>query len=292
MALYRAKERGRNRLQLFGPALQVRVQEQMTLEKRLRHALEQNQFELVYQPQVSLGSGRVTGVEALLRWRHPELGLVPPDEFLPLAEDNGLIEPLGLWVLRTACLQHRAWRTSGLPDLRLAVNMSARQFHFAGLERRVRAVLRITAMEPGWLELELPESLLMHAGDATAAVIDQLAALGIGFALSDFGSGGSSVNCLKRFPIRRLKLGRSFVQDVVISEGDAGLVRAVIAMTRYLGVEVLAEGIESQEQLERLRRFGCDEGQGHFLGRPAIAAEVPALVRRQGGPQIQVVASA
>jgi diguanylate cyclase (GGDEF)-like protein/PAS domain S-box-containing protein len=292
IALYRAKERGRNRLQLYNPTLNVRVFGQMVLEKHLRHALEQEQFQLVYQPQIALDSGQVVGVEALIRWRHPELGLVPPGEFVPLAEENGLIEPLGLWVLRTACLQHRTWRAAGGRGLRLAVNMSARQFQRLGLESRVREVLAETDMDARWLELELTESVLMQEGDSTASLLAHLTELGISLALDDFGTGYSSLSHLKRFPIKRIKIDRSFVCDISTSEGDAVMARAVIAMAHGLGVEVVAEGIESLEQLAMLRRYGCDEGQGYFLGRPVVPDEVPALLRRQGWPQIRSVASA
>ena len=291
IALYRAKERGRNRLQLYNPTLNVRVFGQMVLEKHLRRALEQDQFQLVYQPQIALDSGQVVGVEALIRWRHPELGLISPGEFVPLAEENGLIEPLGLWVLRTACLQHREWRAARLPALRLAVNMSARQFQRLGLESRIREVLAETDMDARWLELELTESVLMQEGDSTAHLLAHLSELGISLALDDFGTGYSSLSRLKRFPIKRIKIDRSFVCDISTSEGDAALARAVIAMAHGLGVEVVAEGIESLEQLAMLRRYGCDEGQGYFLGRPVVPSEVPALVRRQGWPQIRSVSA-
>jgi diguanylate cyclase (GGDEF)-like protein/PAS domain S-box-containing protein len=284
MALYRAKERGRDRIQLYNPALNVRVFEQMVLEKRLRRALEQRQFVLVYQPQVGLDSGAVVGFEALLRWRHPELGLMPPDEFVPLAEENGLIEPLGSWVLRTACSHHRAWREAGHPVLRLAVNMSARQFECNDLDQRIRAVLDETGMDSRCLELELTESVLMQEGDRTASLLADLSALGIGLALDDFGTGYSSLSYLKRFPITRVKIDRSFVSDIATSEGDAAVARAVIAMAHGLDVAVVAEGIETLEQLAILRHYGCDEGQGYLLGRPVMPSEVPDLLRRQGWP--------
>jgi diguanylate cyclase (GGDEF)-like protein/PAS domain S-box-containing protein len=292
MALYSAKERGRDRVQLYKPTLNVRVVEQMVLEKHLRHALEQDQFQLVYQPQVALDSGQVVGLEALIRWRHPELGLVSPDDFVPVAEANGLIEPLGLWVLRTACMQYRAWRAEHLPGLRLAVNMSARQFQRSGLEARIREVLAETAMDARCLELELTESVLMQEGDSTAGLLESLSACGISLALDDFGTGYSSLSYLKRFPIKRVKIDRSFVRDINTNEGDAALARAVIAMAHGLGVDVLAEGIESLEQLAKLRRYGCDEGQGYFLGRPVVPSEVPQLVRRHRWPQIRSAASA
>jgi diguanylate cyclase (GGDEF)-like protein/PAS domain S-box-containing protein len=284
MALYRAKERGRDRIQLYNPALNVRVFEQMVFEKRLRRAIEQRQFVLVYQPQVGLDSGAVIGFEALLRWRHPELGLMPPDEFVPLAEENGLIEPLGTWVLRTACAHHRAWRAAGLPPLRLAVNMSARQFQCGDLDQRIRDVLEHHGMDAHCLELELTESVLMQEGDQTASLLADLSKLGIGLALDDFGTGYSSLSYLKRFPIGRVKIDRSFVSDIATSEGDAAVARAVIAMAHGLGVAVVAEGIETPEQLAILRRYGCDAGQGYLLGRPVAPSGVPDVVRRRGWP--------
>ena len=284
LALFRAKDQGRDRIQLYNPALNVRVFEQMVLESRLRRAIEQCQFVLLYQPQVELNGGEVVGFEALLRWRHPELGLVPPKEFVPLAEESGLIEPLGEWVLRTACLQHRAWREAHLPPVRLAVNMSARQFQRSGLEERIRDVLAETEMDARCLELELTESVLMQEGDHTAGVLANLSGLGIGLALDDFGTGYSSLSYLKRFPITRVKIDRSFVRDIATSEGDAAVARAVIAMAHGLGVEVVAEGIETVEQLAVLRRYDCDEGQGYLLGRPVVPAAVPEVMRRKSWP--------
>jgi EAL domain-containing protein (putative c-di-GMP-specific phosphodiesterase class I) len=284
MALYRAKEHGRDRIQLYNPTFNIRVFEQMVLEGRLRQALEQRQFTLLYQPQVALDTGAVVGFEALLRWRHPELGLVSPAEFVPFAEVTGLIEPLGVWVLRTACRQHRAWRDAGLPDLRLAINMSARQFQRHGLEKRIRDVLGETGMEAHCLELELTESVLMQEGDQTATLLAGISDLGIGLALDDFGTGYSSLSYLKSFPITRVKIDRSFVRDVATSEGDAAVARAVIAMAHGLGVDVVAEGIETLEQLAVLRRYGCDEAQGFLLGRPVPPAEVLDVARRRRWP--------
>jgi EAL domain-containing protein (putative c-di-GMP-specific phosphodiesterase class I) len=219
-----------------------------------------------------------------LRWRHPELGLVAPGQFVPLAEETGLIEPLGIWVLRTACEQHRAWREAGLPNFRLAVNMSARQFERPGLESRIREVLSQTDMEPQLLEIELTESVLMQEGDHTEALLANLSDLGVGLALDDFGTGYSSLSYLKRFPITRVKIDRCFVRDIATSGGDAAVARAVIAMAHGLGVEVVAEGIETLEQLAVLRRYHCDEGQGFLLGRPAAPSEVSEVIRRRGWP--------
>ena len=280
LALYRAKERGRNRLQLYNPTLNVRVFRQLDLERSLRRALEQQQFALVYQPQVALETGRIVGLEALVRWHHPELGLVMPDDFLPLAEETGLIEPLGHWILRTACLQHRAWRDARLGPPRLAVNVSAREFQRSGLEQRVCEVLAETGMKADWLELELTESVLMQEGDGTAGLLAYLDALGISLALDDFGTGYSSLSYLRRFPIKRVKIDRALVRDIETSEGDAALTRAAIAMANGLRVGALAEGIETPGQLSLLRRYGCDQGQGFLLGRPVTASEMAALLRR------------
>ena len=286
VALYRAKDAGRNRLQLYNPTMNARIVEQMALERHLRRAIEQQQFGLVYQPQVDLATSQVVGVEALLRWHHPELGLVPPEQFVPLAEDTGLIHRLGLWVLWTACLQHRAWCEAGLPRLRMAVNMSARQFQRRELDLQVQELLAETGMEAGCLDLEITEDVLMQEGDCTAGMLDSLAATGIGLALDDFGTGYSSLSYLRRFPIKRLKIDGSSVRDISLSEGDAALARAVIAMAHGLGVSVIAEGIERVDQLNVLRAYGCNEGQGYLLGRPVLGSEVPRLVHanRLGTP--------
>jgi diguanylate cyclase (GGDEF)-like protein/PAS domain S-box-containing protein len=279
VALYRAKDGGRNRLELYNPAMNARIVEQMALERHLRRAIEQQQFGLVYQPQIDLATSEVVGVEALLRWHHPELGLVPPEQFVPLAEDTGLIHRLGLWVLWSACLQYRAWREAGLPPLRMAVNMSARQFQRRELGRRVKELLAETGMEPSCLDLEITEDALMQEGDCTAGMLESLAASGIGLALDDFGTGYSSLSYLRRFPIKRLKIDSSSVRHISLSEGDAALARAVIAMAHGLGVSVIAEGIETVDQLALLRAYGCNEGQGYLFGRPVLGSEVPRLVR-------------
>jgi diguanylate cyclase (GGDEF)-like protein/PAS domain S-box-containing protein len=291
-ALYRAKDAGRNRLQLYNPAMNARIVEQMALERHLRRAVEEQQFGLLYQPQVDLATSQVVGVEALLRWHHPEFGLVPPDQFVPLAEDTGLIHRLGLWVLWAACAQHRAWREAGLPRLRMAVNMSARQFQRRELGLRIEELLAETGMEPDCLDLEITEDVLMQEGDCTAGMLDSLAASGIGLALDDFGTGYSSLSYLRRFPIKRLKIDGSSVRDIGLSEGDAALARAVIAMAHGLGVSVIAEGIETVDQLAMLRAYGCNEGQGYLLGRPVLGSEVPRLVYANGAlaPDLAIAA--
>jgi diguanylate cyclase (GGDEF)-like protein/PAS domain S-box-containing protein len=283
MALYRAKEGGRNRIQLYNPAFNVRVFEQLLLEKQLRRALGTDQLSVVYQPQVALDSGRMVGFEALARWHHPELGEVAPSEFVPLAEECGLIEQLDLFVLRTACLEHRRWRRARGP-VRLAVNLSARELESPGLDDRILAVLDETGMDPCWLELELTERALMQEGDATAQMLARLHGFGIGLALDDFGTGYSSLSCLERFPIERVKIDRAFVRKIHTAESDTALTRAVVAMAHSLGLKVLAEGIETPKQLAVLQRHGCDEGQGHLLGRPVPATDVPRILLARPGP--------
>jgi predicted signal transduction protein with EAL and GGDEF domain len=294
VALYRAKDFGRNRLQLYDATMNARIVEQMALESHLRRAIDQQQFSLVYQPQIDLASSRVVGVEALLRWHHPELGLVPPEPFVPLAEDSGLIHRLGLWVLWTACLQHRVWCEAGLPPLRMAVNMSSRQFQRRELGLRVQELLAETGMAPSCLDLEITESVLMQEGDCTAGMLESLAATGISLALDDFGTGYSSLSYLRRFPIKRLKIDGSSVREISNSEGDAALARAVIAMAHGLGVDVVAEGIETVDQLTMLRAYGCDEGQGYLLGRPVLGSEVPRVVhaRVRGVPPLGLAVAA
>ena len=256
LALYRAKDAGRNRAQLFAPTMDSSVQHQMRLETELRQALEQEQLTLVYQPQVHLESGRLVGVETLARWHHPKLGTIPPSQFIPLAEEAGLIYDLGLWVLRSACRQHKIWREAGLINLRLAVNMSARQLQQAGLQSDLVAVLEDTRMELECLELELTESILMQQGEC-ADLLRRLTDMGINLALDDFGTGYSALSYLRRFPIDRIKIDRSFVNDIDTSHGDAALARAIVGMAHGLNMQVIAEGVETDTQLELLKRYGC-----------------------------------
>jgi EAL domain-containing protein (putative c-di-GMP-specific phosphodiesterase class I) len=224
-------------------------------------------------------------MEALVRWRHPELGLLPPGEFIPLAEEAGLIVPIGEWVLRTACAQSRAWQASGMPPLRLSVNLSARQVRRPNLVGTVRAALEASGLDPSCLELELTESMMMQNVDATRATLQALNEMGVRLSVDDFGTGYSSLGYLKRFPIDTLKIDRSFVRDVTTDHDDAAIVTAIIAMAHRLRLRVVAEGVESEEQVEFLRKYACDDLQGYLLGRPVPAEQFAEwLGARRGRP--------
>jgi diguanylate cyclase (GGDEF)-like protein/PAS domain S-box-containing protein len=281
IAMYRAKKLGRNNFQFYTPAMNEESLERVRIEGGLRSALERNEFVLHYQPQVELQSGRIVGMEALIRWRHPELGMVPPSRFVGVAEDTGLIVPIGAWVMRTACAQNKAWQDAGLGRLRVAVNLSARQFGAADLLPGIEAALRDTGLAPDCLELELTESLFM--GDIAPAVelLHRMKALGVNLSIDDFGTGYSSFSYLSRFPIDVLKIDRSFVADITHDANDAAIVDSIIALAHNLRLSVIAEGVETAEQLAYLREQGCDEMQGYYFSRPLPAAEFEQLLRTQ-----------
>jgi diguanylate cyclase (GGDEF)-like protein/PAS domain S-box-containing protein len=277
-AMYRAKSEGRSNCRFFSQEMNARALETLVLGASLRLALERHELFLHYQPQYELASGAATGVEALLRWRSPEHGLVPPSRFVPLAEESGLIEPIGEWVLRTACRQLRAWRDSGLQLKRIAVNLSARQFRHPDLLQRVSDVLAETGLAAPHLELEVTESMVMQRPEDAAAVLAQLKATGITIAVDDFGTGYSSLSYLKRLPIDVLKVDQSFVRGVPRDTGDVAIIRAIIAMAKSLKLRLIAEGIENPDQRAFLEREGCEEGQGYFFNRPAPAEEIARLL--------------
>jgi diguanylate cyclase (GGDEF)-like protein/PAS domain S-box-containing protein len=279
VALYRAKEQGRNNYQFFLPDMNARSMERLVIESKLRHALEREELELHYQPQIDLQGGRVTGVEALLRWRSPELGLVLPAEFIPLAEETGLIVPIGEWVLKAACRQFRAWLDDGLKLERLAVNLSPRQFRQAGLDAAVEAALREAGLPPAFLEVEITENTAMSNPTLTQAILERLRAVGIRVAIDDFGTGYSSLATLKHFPVTRLKVDKAFVQDIAEHSDDTAIVLAIIRMAQSLKLEVVAEGVETPAQLEFLKLNGCGEAQGYLFSHP-VAPD--ALVRWLG----------
>ena len=272
-AMYHAKERGRNNFQFFTPDMNQAVQERVAIENDLRAAIERDEFELFYQPQVDCRSGQTTGMEALIRWRHPQLGLVPPDRFIPIAEETGLIVPIGAWVLREACRQTKRWHDAGQTGLRVSVNLSARQLQQSDLCEQIAAILAEAGLLPLTLELELTESLLMNDPMSAIKLLHALAALGIRIAIDDFGTGYSSLAYLKRFPVSRLKIDRSFVRDLSTDANDAAIVHAVVAMAESLKMEVLAEGVETVEQLRFLAAHGCFAAQGFLFSRPRPAAE-------------------
>ena len=281
IAMYRAKSLGRNNFQFYTPAMNEESLERVRIESALRSALVRNEFVLHYQPQVDLASGRVVGMEALIRWQHPELGMVPPARFIGVAEDTGLIVPIGAWVMRTACAQNKAWQDAGLGRLRVAVNLSARQFGANDLVPGIERVLADTGLAPECLELELTESLFMSDVTPAVELLHRMKSLGIKLSIDDFGTGYSSFSYLSRFPIDVLKIDRSFVNDVTYDANDAAIVASIIALAHNLRLSVIAEGVETVEQLDYLRHQGCDEMQGYYFSRPLPAHEFECLLRQR-----------
>ncbi|MDP9142296.1 MAG: EAL domain-containing protein, partial [Pseudomonadota bacterium] len=280
LAMYQAKANGRNNVQFFKAAMNARAVERHSVEDGLRKALERNEFELCYQPKVNLATGAMIGVEALIRWRHPLRGLVPPAQFIPIAEECGLIVDIGRWVLREACRQARAWQDAGLPPTCLAINISPVELRTKDFVAGVRAILTDTGLDPRCLEIEVTETYLMEASGSTGKVLRALKDMGLQIALDDFGTGYSSLSFLRRFPIDTLKIDRSFVRDMTTDADDASIVRAVIGMGESLHLQVVAEGVETREQLAFLRRHSCPAGQGLHLGRPVVAAEFAEILER------------
>lgn len=277
-ALYRAKEQGKNSFQFFTAEMNARLFERMQLEHQLRLALERDEFVLYYQPKVSLQTGRIVGVEALIRWQHPQKGIVGPGKFIPLAEEAGLIEPIGQWVLKAACGQAKAWRTAGLPKLPLAVNVSARQFRLDALVKLVKSTVHDAGLEPTDIDIEVTESLLMLNTDSVLSILKKLKDFGIGLNLDDFGTGYSSLSYLKRFPFDKLKLDISFVRNITSEPDSAAIALAIIAMAHSLNLKVIAEGVETEGQMRYLHLHGCDEIQGYYYSRPLPAADFERLV--------------
>ena len=280
MAMYRAKQGGRNNCQFYNDEMNARLGEKLALTEELRKALERGQLSLVYQPKVELHSGRVFGVEALLRWHHPERGSISPGQFIPLAEQSNLIVPIGEWALREACRQARAWQDQGVEPLSVSVNVSPRQFEDVRLVARVQDALRDNGLDARWLELEVTESLIMRDVAQSVARMRELEAMGISLAIDDFGTGYSSLASLKTFPIRRLKIDQSFVRDLASNADDRAIVRTVIALSHQLRLRVIAEGVETEQQRCFLLHIGCDEVQGYLFGKPLPAAELGALLPR------------
>jgi diguanylate cyclase (GGDEF)-like protein len=281
IAMYQAKAEGKNNFQFYSKKLNANSLERLTLESSLRHALEQNEFRLYYQAKRDIASGRVTGMEALLRWEHPDLGTLAPMQFIPIAEESGLIVPIGKWVLKTVCLQSIDWQRQGLPALSIAVNMTARQFLDEQLLSDVASILEETGMAPQLLEIELNESLLIHDVEDTMRILTGLKSLGVRIAVDDFGTGYLSLAMLQRFPLDTIKIDRSLMRDISGTNDDTGLADAIIAMGKSLSLTVVAQGVETKEQAEHLRLHACDELQGFYFKKPLPVDEFTQLLRDQ-----------
>jgi diguanylate cyclase (GGDEF)-like protein len=281
IAMYQAKEDGKNNFQFYSERLNANSLERLTLESSLRHALERKEFHLYYQAKRDIATGQITGMEALLRWQHPDLGIVAPMQFIPVAEETGLIVPIGRWVLHTACLQNIIWQQQGLPRLKIAVNLTARQFSDEHLLRDVAAALNSTGMEASLLELEIHESLLIQDIDKTLRILTDLKAMGIKIAIDDFGTGYSSLATLQRFPLDTIKIDRSYIRDIATRDEDSTLTEAIIAMGKSLSLTVVAQGVETKEQADFLRQHACDEFQGFYFNKPMSADQFAELLRAQ-----------
>lgn len=274
MAMYRAKEGGRNRYHLYTPATDTQVFERLALETSLRKALERQEFLLHYQPKFNISTGRVICVEALVRWHHPEMGLVMPTQFIPLAEETGLIGPIGEWVLRTACAQNKKWQDAGYPLMRIAVNLSPKQFQLLNLAEMVEKVLADTSLAADWLELEITENIMLRNEEAVIHSLQRLSKLGVHISIDDFGTGYSTFSYIKKIPIDTLKIDQSFISDICSNLSDEAIATAVINMAQSLNLNVIAEGVETEEQRKLLESLNCSEMQGNYFSRPLPADEL------------------
>jgi diguanylate cyclase (GGDEF)-like protein len=278
-AMYSAKQHGRGNFRRYAPGMDAGTEERVQLESDLHNALTQNQFELYYQPKVDTRTGEVRSAEALIRWVHPTRGIVSPVEFIPLAEECGLIGAIGGWVIREACRQTRAWQLGGVPTLRVSVNLSASQFRDSGLVDSIRSALDDADLQARYLEVELTESAVMSDPEKSIAILEQLSAMGVLVSVDDFGTGYSSMSYLRRFPIDKLKIDRVFIDEIVSRQEDASIVRAIVSLAHSLHLKVVAEGVETPAQLEFLKTAGCDEYQGYHFSRPLPAADFERLIR-------------
>ena len=278
-AMYRAKELGRDDFRFYTPEMNTKVREDFALQEDLRNAVARQEFTLFYQPQVDLLTDRVFAVEALVRWNHPTLGLTPPDKFIPMAEQTGLIVQIGDWVLHEACRQNKAWQDAGLPLMNVCVNVSARQFKERNFVSRVTSALQTSGLEAKYLELELTESLIMQHVDQAVATMAELQRLGVQLAIDDFGTGYSSLSALKTFPVARLKIDRSFIKELPNSANDRAVTTAVISLGKKLNLKVIAEGVETDEQIAFLRENKCDELQGFHFSKPIPASALEEFVK-------------
>ena len=261
------------------------VEERVQLESELHTAIEQGQFQLYYQPKVHTQTGAVRSAEALIRWIHPQRGLIPPDTFIPLAEECGLIGAIGEWVAREACRQARAWQDQGLPPLRVSVNLSPSQFRGSGLTDTIRGALDGAALDPQYFEVELTESAVMSDPEESIAILEQLSSMGVMVSVDDFGTGYSSMSYLRRFPIDKLKIDRVFISEIASRPEDASIVRAIVSLAHSLRLKVVAEGVETPAQLEFLKAIGCDEYQGYHFSRPLPGDEFERLIREKANSE-------
>ena len=285
MAMYRAKEYGRNRYHLYTPSMDAHAFERLSLENSLRRALQRDEFFVHYQPKVDVREGgRVISTEALVRWRHPEFGVVPPTQFISLVEETGLISSLGEWVLRTACQQNREWQREGLPPMRVSVNCSPRQFQQPNLVDTVEQALADSGLDPLWLELEVTENIMLQNEEATMHTFQRLSDLGVRITIDDFGTGYSSLSSIRKLPIKTLKIDKSFINDIITNQDDAAIAKAVITMAQSLRLDVIAEGVETNEQMMLLDSLNCRFMQGYYFSRPLPPAELGALIGRHNWP--------
>ena len=279
IAMYQAKDDGKNKFQFYSEELNANSLERLALESSLRHALERKEFELHYQAKRDTATGRITGMEALLRWRHPDLGLVAPLQFIPVAEETGLIVPIGKWVLETACRQNMAWAAQDFPRLSIAVNLTARQFCDDRLLDDIGSILRSTGMEASLLEIEIHESSLIYDIEQTLRILTALKSIGVRVAIDDFGTGYSSLSTLQQFPLDTIKIDRSFIRDLCSSSANNSLTDAIIAMGKSLSLTVVAQGVETKAQADLLREHACDEFQGFYFNKPMSAGDFTALLQ-------------
>lgn len=282
-SMYNVKAEGRNGYQFFKPSIQNSALNRLSMESEMRKAIEREEFVLFYQPQIDIESGRVVGMESLIRWIHPEKGMVPPFHFIPIAEETGLIGPIGEWVIFEACRQTKAWQEAGLNGLKVAVNLSGRQFTDKQLLEKIATTLEQTGLKPDDLELEITESTIMNDIESTIKVLERLSEMGMALAIDDFGTGYSSLSYLKRFPINKLKIDKSFIDDVITSDDDATIVAAIIGLSHNLKLNVICEGVEDIDQLHWLKENKCNEIQGYFFSKPLPADEFEAFVRERNG---------